>query len=78
MSNSWGDTPNYKGFTMKTEDTNTPARPKPMPPSLADWQIERIRAGLADMRAGRVQPADEVLAEIAAKYGWTRLSNQTP
>lgn len=58
---------------MKTEDSNTPPPPESAQPPLADWQIERIRAGLADMRAGRVQPAEEVFAEIAAKYGWTRL-----
>lgn len=32
-------------------------------------QIERIKAGMADARAGRVRPSDEVFAEIAAKYG---------
>lgn len=63
---------------MKTKGTNTPAQHDLTPSPLADWQIERIRTGLADMRAGRVQPAEEVFAEIAAKYGWTRLSNQTP
>ncbi|MGH8117135.1 MAG: CopG family ribbon-helix-helix protein [Rhodanobacteraceae bacterium] len=36
------------------------------------WQIERIKEGLADARAGRVFPADDVLAEIAARHGWQR------
>lgn len=36
------------------------------------WQVERIKAGLADVRAGRVRPADDVLAEIAAGHGWQR------
>lgn len=36
------------------------------------WQVERIKEGMADMRAGRVHPADEVLAAIAAKHGWKR------
>ena len=36
------------------------------------WQVERIKEGLADAKAGRVFPADEVLAEIAAKHGWQR------
>lgn len=36
------------------------------------WQVERIKEGLADARAGRVIPADDVLAEIAAKHDWQR------
>lgn len=36
------------------------------------WQVERIKAGLADAKAGRVSAADDVLAEIAAKHGWQR------
>lgn len=36
------------------------------------WQVERIKEGLADAKAGRVFPADDVLAEIAAKHGWQR------
>ncbi|MEO3432520.1 ribbon-helix-helix protein, CopG family [Inquilinus sp. CAU 1745] len=36
------------------------------------WQIERIREGLADSREGRTVPADDVLADIAAKHGWSR------
>lgn len=36
------------------------------------WQVDRIQEGLADAKAGRVFPADEVLAEIAAKHGWQR------
>ena len=34
------------------------------------WQVERIKAGIADAAAGRVHPADQVFAAIAAKYGW--------
>ena len=37
--------------------------------ALNAWQIERIKAGMAAAREGRVRPADEVFAEIAAKYG---------
>lgn len=36
------------------------------------WQVKRIKEGLADARAGRVFPADDVLAEIAARHGWQR------
>jgi predicted transcriptional regulator len=36
------------------------------------WQIERIKEGIAAARAGQVRPAEEVYAEIAAKYGWKR------
>lgn len=36
------------------------------------WQVQRIREGLADARAGRVAPADDVISEIAAKHGWQR------
>ena len=36
------------------------------------WQVERIGAGLAATRAGRVAPADEVFAAIAEKHGWSR------
>ncbi len=34
------------------------------------WQTERIEEGLAAARAGRVRPAEDVFAEIAAKHGW--------
>lgn len=34
------------------------------------WQIERIREGIADARAGRVEDADAVFARISAKHGW--------
>lgn len=36
------------------------------------WRFERIKEGIADARAGRVRPADEVHAEIAAKHGFGR------
>lgn len=36
------------------------------------WQVERIKEGLADARAGRVLPADDVFTEIAARHGWRR------
>ena len=36
------------------------------------WQVERIKAGLDDARAGRVKPAGNVFAAIARKHGWTR------
>jgi predicted transcriptional regulator len=36
------------------------------------WQVERIKQGIADVREGRVQPAEEVFADIAAKHGWSR------
>ncbi len=36
------------------------------------WQVERIKAGLADAERGDVIPAEELFAEIAAKHGWTR------
>lgn len=35
------------------------------------WQMERIRDGIAAARDGKVQPAGEVFAEIAAKHGWS-------
>jgi len=34
------------------------------------WQMERIRAGIEAAREGRVTPAEEVFAEIAARHGW--------
>ncbi|TAN03258.1 MAG: ribbon-helix-helix protein, CopG family [Rhodanobacteraceae bacterium] len=34
------------------------------------WQVERIKAGIADTRAGRVTPAEEVFAAIGKKHGW--------
>lgn len=36
------------------------------------WQVERIKAGLAAARDGRVRPAEDVFAGIAAKHGWDR------
>lgn len=36
------------------------------------WQIERIQAGIKAVNEGRVRPAEEVFAEIAAKHGWDR------
>ncbi|WP_439816795.1 CopG family ribbon-helix-helix protein [Zavarzinia sp. CC-PAN008] len=35
-----------------------------------DWQVERIREGIAAARAGNVRDAEDVFAEIRAKYGW--------
>jgi predicted transcriptional regulator len=35
-----------------------------------NWQIERIEDGIAAARAGRVRLAEDVFADIAAKYGW--------
>lgn len=34
------------------------------------WQVERIQAGVEAARSGRVQPADTVFADIAAKHDW--------
>lgn len=36
------------------------------------WQIERIKEGLAAADDGRVRPAEDVFADIAAKHGWQR------
>ena len=36
------------------------------------WQMERIRDGIAATREGKVAPAGEVFAGIAAKHGWSR------
>lgn len=36
------------------------------------WQMERIRDGIAAARDGKVTPAAEVFAGIAAKHGWSR------
>jgi predicted transcriptional regulator len=36
------------------------------------WQLERIKAGVAAAREGRVRPAEEVFADIAARHGWDR------
>ena len=36
------------------------------------WQLERITTGIAAARDGRVLPAAEVFAGIAAKHGWAR------
>lgn len=34
------------------------------------WQIERIEEGRAAARDGRVRPAEDVFADLAAKHGW--------
>jgi len=36
------------------------------------WQVQRIEEGLAAAREGRVRPAEDVFADIAAKHGWQR------
>lgn len=36
------------------------------------WQIARIKEGIAAAREGRVRPAEDVFADIAAKHGWSR------
>ncbi|WP_233342152.1 CopG family ribbon-helix-helix protein [Marinicauda pacifica] len=36
------------------------------------WQMERINDGVAAARDGKVLPADDVFAGIAAKHGWPR------
>lgn len=36
------------------------------------WQIERIREGIEAAREGRIIPAEDVFADIAAKHGWSR------
>ncbi|MCK6453981.1 MAG: ribbon-helix-helix protein, CopG family [Alphaproteobacteria bacterium] len=36
------------------------------------WQIERIKAGIDAAREGRVRPAEDVFADIAAKHRWKR------
>lgn len=36
------------------------------------WQVQRIEDGLAAAREGRVRPAEDVFADIAAKHGWRR------
>lgn len=36
------------------------------------WQMERIRDGISAARDGKVAPAGEVFAGIAAKHGWSR------
>lgn len=36
------------------------------------WQMERISDGVAAVRDGKVMPADDVFAGIAAKHGWQR------
>ena len=36
------------------------------------WQIERIREGMEAARKGRIRPAEDVFAGIAAWHGWKR------
>jgi predicted transcriptional regulator len=36
------------------------------------WQLARIAAGIEAAREGKVMPADQVFAGIAAKHGWSR------
>jgi predicted transcriptional regulator len=35
------------------------------------WQTEKIREGIAASREGKVLPAGDVFAEIAARHGWS-------
>ncbi|WP_445679694.1 CopG family ribbon-helix-helix protein [Radicibacter daui] len=37
-----------------------------------NWQISRIREGLAAANEGRVTSADKVFAGIVTKHGWDR------
>lgn len=34
------------------------------------WQAERIEAGLEDVREGRIDLAEQVFSDIAARHGW--------
>lgn len=34
------------------------------------WQVDRIQAGVKDVEAGRVTPAEKVFDEIAKEHGW--------
>ena len=36
------------------------------------WQVERIKAGIAAAKEGRVRAAEDVFADIATKHGWSR------
>jgi predicted transcriptional regulator len=36
------------------------------------WQVERIVEGLDAAREGRLQPAEDVFANIGRKHGWSR------
>ena len=36
------------------------------------WQMERISEGISAAHDGKVMPAGEVFAGIAAKHGWSR------
>lgn len=36
------------------------------------WQVARIKDGIAAAHEGKVKPAEEVFASIAAKHGWSR------
>ncbi len=36
-----------------------------------NWQIARIKEGVAASREGRTRPAEAVFSDIAAKYGWS-------
>lgn len=36
------------------------------------WQMDRTREGISAAREGKVAPADQVFAGIAAKHGWSR------
>ena len=37
--------------------------------ALNAWQVERIKAGIAAAREGRVRPAEDVFADLARKHG---------
>lgn len=36
------------------------------------WQMQRIGEGIAAAQGGKVTPADDVFAGIAARHGWPR------
>ena len=55
------------GMDETRDDSDHPAT---SPADAEAWQIARINEGLDAAREGRVQPAEEVFAAIAAKHGW--------
>lgn len=61
----------FQAYTMeKVMPKRSALKSSASNPTAKSWQMELIAEGIAAAREGKVIPAEEVFARIAAKHGW--------